>query len=133
MIPSACSLWMYYLNNLAKENIWHLWSFWLSLKSKNCVLSQYQRSAFVGGRKSEGINTNCYRIIRHHSTLLAKTLWLDGREMCSTEEALTLNSLLPTASTRAASTVDVLLRGTGWSSGSTFTRFYKKEPAVNMG
>ena len=28
-----------YLNSLAKENIWHLWSFWLSLKMKtvHCV------------------------------------------------------------------------------------------------
>ena len=74
----------------------------LSLKSKNCVLCQYQRSAFVGGKKSEGMNTNCYRTIRHHSTPLAKTLWPDDREMCSTEEALTLNSLVSTASSRAA-------------------------------
>ena len=45
-------------------------------------------------------------------------------------------------STRAASTlaalssgvpVDVVLRAAGWSSESTFTRFYRKEPAVNMG
>ena len=45
-------------------------------------------------------------------------------------------------STRAASTsaalscgvtVDALLRAAGWSSESMFTRFYEKEPAVNMG
>ena len=45
-------------------------------------------------------------------------------------------------STRAASTsaalssgvpVDVVLLAAGWSSESTFTRFYRKEPAVNMG
>ena len=45
-------------------------------------------------------------------------------------------------STRAASTsaalssgvpVDVVLRAARWSSESTFTRFYRKEPAVNMG
>ena len=45
-------------------------------------------------------------------------------------------------STRAASTsaalssgvpVDVVLRAAGWNSESTFTRFYRKEPAVNMG
>ena len=44
-------------------------------------------------------------------------------------------------STRAASTSaalssgvpeDVVLRAVGWSSESTFTRFYRKEPAVNM-
>ena len=43
--------------------------------------------------------------------------------------------------TRAASTsaalssgvpVDVVLLAAGWSSESTFTRFYRKEPAVNM-
>ena len=43
-------------------------------------------------------------------------------------------------STRAASTpaalssgvpMDVVLRAAGWSSESTFTRFYRKEPAVN--
>ena len=34
-------VWMYYLNSLPKEDIWHLWSFWLSLKMKNCVLCQY--------------------------------------------------------------------------------------------
>ena len=45
-------------------------------------------------------------------------------------------------STRMASTtaavsrgvpVDTLMRAAGWSSQSTFTRFYKKAPAVNMG
>ena len=44
--------------------------------------------------------------------------------------------------TRSASTsvalssgvsVDVVLRAAGWRSESTFTRFYRKEPAVNMG
>ena len=30
---------MSYLNSLAKENVWHLWSFWLSLKMKNCIVS----------------------------------------------------------------------------------------------
>ena len=34
-------VWMYYLNSLAKENIWHLWSFWLSLIMKKCALCQY--------------------------------------------------------------------------------------------
>ena len=29
--------------------------------------------------------------------------------------------------------VDVVLRAAGWSSESTFTRFYRQEPAVNMG
>ena len=29
--------------------------------------------------------------------------------------------------------VDTLMRAAGWSSESTFTRFYKKAPAVNMG
>ena len=42
-----------------------------------------------------------------------------------------------TASTSAALSsgvpVDVVLRAAGWSSESTFTRFYRKEPAVNMG
>ena len=41
------------------------------------------------------------------------------------------------ASTSAAATcgvpVDVLLRAAGWSSESTFSRFYKKTPATNMG
>ena len=47
MIPSACLLWMYYSNSLAKENIRHLWSFWLSLKMKKLclvsVLKEYLR------------------------------------------------------------------------------------------
>ena len=45
-------------------------------------------------------------------------------------------------STRAASMsaavsqgvpVDVIMKATGWSAESTFTRFYKKAPNVNMG
>ena len=51
-------------------------------------------------------------------------------------------ALFSAHSTRAASTsaalssgvpVDVVLRAAGWCSESTFTRFYRKEPAVNMG
>ena len=45
-------------------------------------------------------------------------------------------------STRSASTsaatskglpIDIVLKAAGWSSASTFTRFYKQEPVTNMG
>ena len=93
-------------------------------------------------RKSEGRKTNCCWVTRHRTSLLAKTLWPDGSDKCSMEQVLTLHYLAHTVHVQPAHRqrcpvayvpVDVVLQAAGWSSESTFTRFYRKEPAVNMG
>ena len=132
---------MSYLNSLAKENVWHLWSFWLSLKMKNCIVSVLKEYL---PRRTEEIRWEGNKLLPSYQALqkpvskntLAR--WL--RQVLNGAGVDTAQ--FSAHSTRVASTlaalssgvpVDVVLRAAGWSSESTFTRFYRKEPAVNMG
>ena len=143
MIPSSCSLWISYLNNLAKENIWHLWSFWLSLKMKTVYCFSIKRVPCNFRRMMETQGNENKLLLSYHAphepiSRNSPARWprdvLNGAGVDTKQ--------FGAHSTRAASTsaalscgvqVDILHRAAGWSSESTFTRFYRKEPAVNTG
>ena len=79
---------------------------------------------------------------RQAVTELAKATYISAEYCRQVAEICADTQHYGAYSTRAASTsaalscgvrVNVSLRAAGWSSESTFTRFYKKDPTVNMG